>query len=110
MVSTHLKNIRQNWIISLGRGENKTCLKPPPRNKPHIESLGIGIVKNVYNRLKADFPVEMTEKMAFELNSVPSWVRVHYTIYTRWAPNDRYKWSDISPISRLQKPQVTHLF
>ena len=27
---THLKNIRQNGIISPGRGENKKCLKPPP--------------------------------------------------------------------------------
>ena len=60
--------------------------------------------------MKANFLLKWREKMAFELNSVPSWVRVHYTIYTRWAPNDRYKWSDITPISRLQKPQVTHLF
>ena len=29
MVSTHLKNICQNWIISAGRGENKEYLKPP---------------------------------------------------------------------------------
>ena len=30
--STHFKNMRpSNWIISPGRGENKTCLKPPPR-------------------------------------------------------------------------------
>ena len=31
MVSTHLKNISQNWIISPNRDENKKCLKPPPR-------------------------------------------------------------------------------
>ena len=33
VVSTHLKNISQFgsiWIISLGRGENKKYLKPPP--------------------------------------------------------------------------------
>ena len=30
VVSTPLKNISQNWIISPGRDENKTYLKPPP--------------------------------------------------------------------------------
>ena len=40
-ISTHYKNLvgglnlsqkyESNWIISLGRGKNKTCLKPPPR-------------------------------------------------------------------------------
>ena len=30
VVSTHLKNISQNWIISPGRDENRICLKPPP--------------------------------------------------------------------------------
>ena len=29
MVSTHLENISQNWIISPGRDENKKYLKPP---------------------------------------------------------------------------------
>ena len=29
VVSTHLKNMCQNWIISPSRGENKNCLKPP---------------------------------------------------------------------------------
>ena len=31
MVSTHLKNISQNWIISPGKGENKKYLKPPSK-------------------------------------------------------------------------------
>ena len=30
VVSTHLKNISQNWIISPGRCEKKKRLKPPP--------------------------------------------------------------------------------
>ena len=30
MVSTHLKNISQNWESSPNRGENKKYLKPPP--------------------------------------------------------------------------------
>ena len=25
------KYARQNWIISPGKGENKKCLKPPPK-------------------------------------------------------------------------------
>ena len=29
---THLKHIKSNWIISPGKGENKKCLKPPPRS------------------------------------------------------------------------------
>ncbi len=29
MVSTQLKHISQTWIMSAGRGKNKTCLKPP---------------------------------------------------------------------------------
>ena len=31
VVSTHLKNISQNWMISPNRGEHKKCLKPPSR-------------------------------------------------------------------------------
>ena len=30
MVSTHLKNTSQNWIISPNRDEHKQYLKPPP--------------------------------------------------------------------------------
>ena len=30
VVSTQLKNISRNWIISPGRGENRKSLKPPP--------------------------------------------------------------------------------
>ena len=33
VVSTHLKNISQNWIISPNRGENKKSLKPPPSRR-----------------------------------------------------------------------------
>ena len=36
MVSTHFKNISQ---ISPGRGEHKTCLKPPPRDPFHIQKM-----------------------------------------------------------------------
>ncbi len=36
VVSTHLKNISQNWMISPNRGENKTYLKPPPRHQLSI--------------------------------------------------------------------------
>ena len=31
VVSTHLKNIRQNGNLPPNRGENKKYLKPPPR-------------------------------------------------------------------------------
>ena len=32
VVSTHLKNISQNGSFRQVRGENKKCLKPPPRD------------------------------------------------------------------------------
>ena len=45
VVSTHLKNISQNWKSSPNSGENRTCMKPPPRNRPtiHEECLGTRI-------------------------------------------------------------------
>ena len=45
VVSTHLKNISQNWKSSPNRGEHRKCMKPPPRNRPtiHEECLGTRI-------------------------------------------------------------------
>ena len=46
VVSTHLKNISQNWIISPGRSENKKYLKPPPSIYMYPKSAAI-VKKNI---------------------------------------------------------------
>ena len=56
VVSTHLKNIGQNWGSSPSRGENKKCLKPPPRFPQNLiaqNGLNIKNKKQVQQNLSA---------------------------------------------------------
>ncbi len=66
--TTHFKNIRKsNWIISLGRGENKKYLKPPPRKafiQFQYQSIAyVGTPRPVSNLVRSPPPSTPQEKI-----------------------------------------------
>ena len=60
VVLTHLKNINQsNWIISTGKGEHKTYLKPPPSCLELQEGVSKNRGTHIFGNIRLEFQEDL---------------------------------------------------